>query len=142
MNISYGVLHMILSLPELPTYTSSKKTHLFVVNEQGGRGWAPDPPNPPSDGREPYQSTYFFVMEIALLSYLSIFCTSSVIFLSYTDYNLKQNYTHYNVNSKIRSFSTDLSFFSRKNFIPFCVAAKDCLKTICRISGKHFTDVI
>ena len=85
---------------------------MFVVNEQGGRGWAPDPPNPPSDGREPYQSTYFFVMEIALLSYLSIFCTSSVIFFSYTDYNLKQNYTHYNVNSKIRSFSTDLSFLS------------------------------
>ena len=78
------------------------------------------------------------------LSWKSPYCLICrfFIFLSYTDYNLKQNYTHYNVNSKIRSFSTDLSFFSRKNFIPFCVAAKDCLKTICRISGKHFTDVI
>ena len=81
-------------------------------------------------------------MEIALLSYLSIFCTNTAIVMSYTDYNLKQNYTHYNINSKIRSVSTDMSFFSRKNFIPFCVTIEDCLKTICRISGKHFTDVI
>ena len=30
MNILYGVIHMILSLPELPSYTSSKKrTCLF-----------------------------------------------------------------------------------------------------------------
>ena len=118
---------MILSLPELTSYTG------------GWEGVRSRPSEPcyicHSNGREPYQSTYFLVMAIALLSYLSIFCTNSVIVISYSDYDLKQNYMNYNVNSKIRSASTDLSFFSRKNFIPFCVAIKDCLKTIRHISG-------
>ena len=118
---------MISSLPKLTSY-------------RGGWEGVRSRPSEPcyichSNGREPYQSTYFLVMAIALLSYLSIFCTNSVIVMSYSDYNLKQNYTHYNVNSKIRSVSTDLSFFSRKNFIPFYVAIKDCLKTIRHISG-------
>ena len=118
---------MILSLPELTSYTG------------GWEGVRSRPSEPcyicHSNGREPYQSTYFLAMAIALLSYLSIFCTNSVIVISYSDYDLKQNYMNYNVNSKIRSASTDLSFFSRKNFIPFCVAIKDCLKTIRHISG-------
>ena len=118
---------MISSLPKLTSY-------------RGGWEGVRSRPSEPcyichSNGREPYQSTYFLVMAIALLSYLSTFCTNSVIVMSYSDYNLKQNYTHYSVNSKIRSVSTDLSFFSRKNFIPFCVAIKDCLKTIRHISG-------
>ena len=118
---------MISSLPKLTSY-------------RGGWEGVRSRPSEPcyichSNGREPYQSTYFLVMAIALLSYLSIFCTNSVIVMSYSDYNLKQNYTHYSVNSKIRSVSTDLSFFSRKNFIPFYVAIKDCLKTIRHISG-------
>ena len=118
---------MISSLPELTSYTG------------GWEGVRSRPSEPcyicHSNGREPYQSTYFLVIAIVSLSYLSIFCTNSVIVMSYSDYNLKQNYTHYSVNSKIRSVSTDLSFFSRKNFIPFCVAIKDCLKTIRHISG-------
>ena len=118
---------MISSLPKLTSYT------------EGWEGVRSRPSEPcyicHSNGREPYQSTYFLVIAIALLSHLSIFCTNSVIVMSYSDYNLKQNYTHYSVNSKIRSVSTDLSFFSRKNFIPFCVAIKDCLKTIRHISG-------
>ena len=118
---------MISSLPKLTSYT------------EGWEGVRSRPSEPcyicHSNGREPYQSTYFLVIAIASLSHLSIFCTNSVIVMSYSDYNLKQNYTHYSVNSKIRSVSTDLSFFSRKNFIPFCVAIKDCLKTIRHISG-------
>ena len=118
---------MISSLPKLTSYT------------EGWEGVRCRPSEPcyicHSNGREPYQSTYFLVIAIASLSHLSIFCTNSVIVMIYSDYNLKQNYTHYSVNSKIRSVSTDLSFFSRKNFIPFCVAIKDCLKTIRHISG-------
>ena len=118
---------MISSLPKLTSYT------------EGWEGVRSRPSEPcyicHSNGREPYQSTYFLVIAIASLSHLSIFCTNSVIVMSYSDYNLKQNYTHYSVNSKIRSVSTDLSFFSRKNFIPFYVAIKDCLKTIRHISG-------
>ena len=118
---------MISSLPKLTSYT------------EGWEGVRSRPSEPcyicHSNGREPYQSTYFLVIAIASLSHLSIFCTNSVIVMIYSDYNLKQNYTHYSVNSKIRSVSTDLSFFSRKNFIPFCVAIKDCLKTIRHISG-------
>ena len=118
---------MISSLPKLTSYT------------EGWEGVRSRPSEPcyicHSNGREPYQSTYFLVIAIASLSHLSIFCTNSVIVMSYSDYNLKQNCTHYSVNSKIRSVSTDLSFFSRKNFIPFCVAIKDCLKTIRHISG-------
>ena len=118
---------MISSLPKLTSY-------------RGGWEGVRSRPSEPcyichSNGREPYQSTYFLAIAIASLSHLSIFCTNSVIVMSYSDYNLKQNYTHYSVNSKIRSVSTDLSFFSRKNFIPFCVAIKDCLKTIRHISG-------
>ena len=118
---------MISSLPKLTSY-------------RGGWEGVRSRPSEPcyichSNGREPYQSTYFLVIAIASLSHLSIFCTNSVIVMSYSDYNLKQNYTHYSVNSKIRSVSTDLSFFSRKNFIPFYVAIKDCLKTIRHISG-------
>ena len=118
---------MISSLPKLTSY-------------RGGWEGVRSRPSEPccichSNGREPYQSTFFLVIAIASLSHLSIFCTNSVIVMSYSDYNLKQNYTHYSVNSKIRSVSTDLSFFSRKNFIPFCVAIKDCLKTIRHISG-------
>ena len=118
---------MILSLPELTSYTGGWERVRFRPSEPCYICH--------SNGREPYQSTYFLVMAIALLSYLSIFCTNSVIVMSYSDYNLKQNCTHYSVNSKIRSVSTDLSFFSRKNFIPFYVAIKDCLKTIRHISG-------
>ena len=118
---------MISSLPKLTSYT------------EGWEGVRSRPSEPcyicHSNGREPYQSTYFLAIAIASLSHLSIFCTNSVMVMSYSDYNLKQNYTHYSVNSKIRSVSTDLSFFSRKNFIPFCVAIKDCLKTIRHISG-------
>ena len=118
---------MISSLPKLTSY-------------RGGWEGVRSRPSEPcyichSNGREPYQSTYFLAIAIASLSHLSIFCTNSVMVMSYSDYNLKQNYTHYSVNSKIRSVSTDLSFFSRKNFIPFCVAIKDCLKTIRHISG-------
>ena len=118
---------MISSLPKLTSY-------------RGGWEGVRSRPSEPcyichSNGRVPYQSTYFLAIAIASLSHLSIFCTNSVIVMSYSDYNLKQNYTHYSVNSKIRSVSTDLSFFSRKNFIPFCVAIKDCLKTIRHISG-------
>ena len=118
---------MISSLPKLTSY-------------RGGWEGVRSRPSEPcyichSNGREPYQSTYFLVIAIASLSHLSIFCTNSVIVMIYSDYNVKQNYTHYSVNSKIRSVSTDLSFFSRKNFIPFCVAIKDCLKTIRHISG-------
>ena len=118
---------MILSLPELTSYTGGWERVRFRPSEPCYICH--------SNGREPYQSTYFLVMAIALLSYLSIFCTNSVIVMSYSDYNLKQNYMNYNVNSKIRSASTDLSFFSRKNFIPFCVAIEDRLKTIRHISG-------
>ena len=118
---------MISSLPKLTSY-------------RGGWEGVRSRPSEPccichSNGREPYQSTFFLVIAIASLSHLSIFCTNSVIVMSYSDYNLKQNYTHYSVNSKIRSVSTELSFFSRKNFIPFCVAIKDCLKTVRHISG-------
>ena len=118
---------MISSLPKLTSY-------------RGGWEGVRSRPSEPcyichSNGREPYQSTYFLAIAIASLSHLSIFCTNSAIVMSYSDYNLKQNYTHYSVNSKIRSVSTDLSFFSRKNFIPFYVAIKDCLKTIRHISG-------
>ena len=118
---------MISSLPKLTSY-------------RGGWEGVRSRPSEPcyichSNGREPYQSTYFLAIAIASLSHLSIFCTNSVMVMSYSDYNLKQNYTHYSVNSKIRSVSTDLSFFSRKNFIPFYVAIKDCLKTIRHISG-------
>ena len=118
---------MISSLPKLTSY-------------RGGWEGVRSRPSEPcyicnNNGREPYQSTYFLAIAIASLSHLSIFCTNSVMVMSYSDYNLKQNYTHYSVNSKIRSVSTDLSFFSRKNFIPFCVAIKDCLKTIRHISG-------
>ena len=118
---------MISSLPKLTSY-------------RGGWEGVRSRPSEPcyichSNGREPYQSTFFLVIAIASLSHLSIFCTNSFIVMSYSDYNLKQNYTHCSVNSKIRSVSTDLSFFSRKNFIPFCVAIKDCLKTIRHISG-------
>ena len=118
---------MISSLPKLTSY-------------RGGWEGVRSRPSEPcyichSNGREPYQSTYFLAIAITSLSHLSIFCTNSVIVMSYSDYNLKQNYTHYSVNSKIRSVSTDLSFFSRKNFIPFYVAIKDCLKTIRHISG-------
>ena len=121
---------MISSLPELTSYTGRWE------------GMRSRPSEPcyicHSNGREPYQSTYFLVIAIASLSHLSIFCTNSVIVMSYSDYNLKQNYTHYSVNSKIRSVSTDLSFFSRKNFIPFCVAIKDCL-TSSLMSSTRFT---
>ena len=93
---------MILSLPELTSYTGGWERVRFRPSEPCYICH--------SNGREPYQSTYFLVMAIALLSYLSIFCTNSVIVMSYSDYNLKQNYMNYNVNSKIRSASTDLSF--------------------------------
>lgn len=70
------------------------------------------------------------------------FRVPSVMVTSYTGYYLKKNYTHNNVNSKIRSVSADLYFFSRKNYIPFCLAIKNCLKPICHISGNHLSDVI
>ena len=79
---------MILSLPELTSYTGGWERVRFRPSEPCYICH--------SNGREPYQSTYFLVMAIALLSYLSIICTNSVIVMSYSDYNLKQNYMNCN----------------------------------------------